>query len=77
MRHLCLALGLAATLVGTVSAPALADRAPWCAVLGREGSTECLYHSLEQCRATVSGIGGYCYQNQSDGSRARRERYRD
>jgi hypothetical protein len=37
---------------------------PWCAfynVVG--GMTECLYFNLAQCRASVSGVGGFCYPN--------------
>jgi hypothetical protein len=27
------------------------------------GITECRYDDIAQCRASVSGVGGYCYQN--------------
>jgi len=42
------------------------DPYPWCAVYGgREGGgTNCGFVTLEQCRATVSGIGGSCEPNQ-------------
>ena len=33
---------------------------PWCSVRGRSGSMSCYYTSWEQCRATLSGIGGNC-----------------
>ena len=40
---------------------------PWCAQYGggREGlgATNCGFVTLAQCRATVSGIGGFCIQN--------------
>ena len=38
----------------------------WCAhyVL----HTNCGFHSLEQCQATVSGAGGFCYRNTFGGS---------
>jgi hypothetical protein len=40
---------------------------PWCAQYGggREGlgATNCGFVTLAQCRATVSGVGGYCMQN--------------
>jgi hypothetical protein len=37
---------------------------PWCADLGKElGATNCGFTTLEQCRATVSGIGGSCKPN--------------
>jgi Protein of unknown function (DUF3551) len=33
----------------------------WCANYGSPaGGTNCGFHSFEQCRATVSGIGGFC-----------------
>jgi hypothetical protein len=37
---------------------------PWCAQYsGRAGGTNCGFVSYEQCRATVSGVGGYCSLN--------------
>ncbi len=35
---------------------------PWCAFYN-DGVTECLYYNVRQCRASISGVGGYCYQN--------------
>jgi hypothetical protein len=36
----------------------------WCADYGgKAGGTNCGFHSYEQCRATVSGIGGFCRTN--------------
>jgi hypothetical protein len=36
----------------------------WCAhYSGRGGGTNCGFHSFEQCRATVFGIGGFCQPN--------------
>jgi hypothetical protein len=43
------------------------DPYPWCAVYsgGSEfGGSNCGFLTLEQCRATVSGIGGFCEPNQ-------------
>jgi hypothetical protein len=61
-------------LVGTavLSTPARAyvmpyDPYPWCAVYGGRGGgggTNCGFLTIEQCRATVSGIGGFCAPNQ-------------
>ena len=54
------------------------DPYPWCANYGGDasGSSNCGFLTLEQCRATVSGIGGYCDHNQfynpRPGARARR-----
>jgi hypothetical protein len=38
----------------------------WCAVYGGRGggATNCGFITLAQCRATVSGIGGFCEPNQ-------------
>jgi hypothetical protein len=41
------------------------DPNPWCANYGGDasGSSNCGFVTLEQCRATVSGIGGFCEHN--------------
>jgi hypothetical protein len=37
---------------------------PWCARYYKEGTpTSCYFTSYEQCRASVSGIGGLCFQS--------------
>jgi hypothetical protein len=37
---------------------------PWCARMGRDAAaTSCYFTSYQQCRTTVSGVGGFCYQN--------------
>ena len=41
---------------------------PWCAILpgagsGSGGALSCYYTSWEQCRTTMSGIGGNCVQS--------------
>ena len=42
------------------------DPYPWCAMYSGDGGggTNCGFLTLEQCRATVSGIGGFCARNQ-------------
>jgi hypothetical protein len=42
------------------------DPYPWCAQYSDDGGggTNCGFLTLEQCRATVSGIGGFCVPNQ-------------
>ena len=37
----------------------------WCAelLLNWGGASNCWFMTLEQCRATVSGVGGYCTPN--------------
>ena len=38
----------------------------WCAVYGGDagGASNCGFLTIEQCRANVSGIGGFCEPNQ-------------
>jgi hypothetical protein len=42
------------------------DPYPWCAQYSGSagGATNCGFLTIEQCRATVSGIGGFCVPNQ-------------
>jgi hypothetical protein len=64
MRTAFAALLLLITGTATASAQAVPEY-PWCAMLGGDagGGTSCWFTTLEQCRATVSGVGGYCMQN--------------
>jgi hypothetical protein len=68
LRRLCsvfiVLTTLAALDVFTPSA-GQAEPYPWCAQYGGRGSggRNCGFATLEQCRATVSGIGGFCEQN--------------
>ena len=50
---------------GTFSGSAKADPYRWCAelLLNWGGASNCWFMTLEQCRATVSGVGGYCTPN--------------
>jgi len=58
------------------------DNTRWCAQYGgmAGGATNCGFFTIEQCRATVSGIGGFCVPNQfynpcgSSGRRSSRSR---
>jgi hypothetical protein len=46
--------------------PAAADPYRWCAVYGTSGDdngTNCYFVTIEQCRAAVSGNGGFCAPN--------------
>jgi Protein of unknown function (DUF3551) len=37
---------------------------PWCAQYGdQDGMRNCGFSTFEQCRAAISGNGGYCMQN--------------
>src|SRR5262245_33824449 len=42
------------------------DNTRWCAQYSGQGGggTNCGFFTIEQCRATVSGIGGFCVPNQ-------------
>ena len=63
MRPLLLMLGilLGATWFGT---PAQAQNYPWCAALNLgDLAYNCGFDTEAQCRATVSGIGGFCERN--------------
>ena len=73
--------GLAAV---AILAPATghADPYRWCAVSGDAGgASNCGFVTIEQCRATVSGIGGSCEPNQfytgSDEPKPKKTRRRD
>ena len=70
MSKLVIAALATALLAGAASllSPARAEIAyPWCAQYsgGRRGigATNCGFVSLEQCRMTISGSSGICYEN--------------
>ena len=69
MQKTTTAFVLAATLVMpfALAAPARAEiYYPWCARYGGGmggGGSNCGFSTIEQCRATVSGIGGFCERN--------------
>ena len=62
---------LAALVIDTAEAKA----APWCAVYGFLGATNCGFHSREQCQWAISGNGGYCRQNFSSDGNTDKARY--
>jgi Protein of unknown function (DUF3551) len=58
--------GCVVMLCGVSFDTAKADPYPWCAEYtggGLGGSSNCYFMTLQQCQATVSGVGGYCTQN--------------
>ena len=65
MRVSLFALGI----LVAVAAPgtrAQAQNYPWCAIYGGGdvgGGRNCGFTTFQQCLATVSGIGGFCQQN--------------
>ena len=47
-----------------ITSSATADPYPWCANYGTPGGTNVGSVTIEQCRATISGMGGFCEPNQ-------------
>jgi Protein of unknown function (DUF3551) len=69
MRLPILVLAVLAILIALAVSPARAydmpyDPYPWCAVYGDNAASNCGFLTIEQCMATVSGIGGSCQPNQ-------------
>jgi hypothetical protein len=61
-------LVISITLVGlmTLGLPTHADPYRWCAAYGGDeggGGSNCYFMTLEQCRAAISGNGGFCNPN--------------
>ena len=81
-----LAVVSVAVIGATASASAQSPYSyPWCSrQAGKDfDTTSCYFTSYQQCMTTISGIGGWCYQNPAyNGSAAtprvksRRPRYR-
>ena len=64
MRTLIAILVLIAGLIA--SEPSYADPYRWCGIYGggrHGGGTNCYFVTIEQCRAAVSGTGGFCNPN--------------
>jgi hypothetical protein len=84
MQKSALAFFILAAIASMSATPARAAiEYPWCAQYsgGEEGSgRNCGFSTLEQCRATISGIGGSCEPNlfypgsASDTSQRKRKR---
>jgi hypothetical protein len=60
-------IAMAALLASSLTQPVHADPYRWCAAYGGGGDdgggTNCYFLTLEQCRAAVSGVGGFCEPN--------------
>jgi len=63
-RHLAIA-AFAVLIAGSLTDQAKADPYRWCAEYGggRGGGTNCYFMTLGQCRAAISGLGGFCRPN--------------
>ena len=57
------AYGLPVISLFLIANPAAADPYKWCAAY-QNGSNNCGFTTIEQCRASVSGVGGSCAPNQ-------------
>jgi hypothetical protein len=51
--------------IGAAVEPAKADPYQWCAIFSGDlgGVRNCSFFTMEQCLATVSGVGGSCQPN--------------
>ncbi len=59
-------------IVSAAAEPARADQYKWCAVMGGGqdgGMTNCYFVTVQQCRAYVIGVGGFCMPSPFDGNR--------
>lgn len=54
----------AASMLMFAGGAASADPYKWCAVDSNGGGTNCGFVTVEQCRATISGMGGFCEPKQ-------------
>jgi hypothetical protein len=86
MQKLVAGTLMAAALSVMTATASQADPYRWCAVYGGRdgGGTNCGFVTLEQCRWTISGMGGSCEINQfytgpdeKPARRARKKRTRD
>lgn len=56
--------GVLALVVTAAANQASAIEYPWCAEYSaRGGATNCGFATYGQCRAAVSGVGGFCREN--------------
>jgi hypothetical protein len=62
LKKIMIALSTA-VVIGASAAPAMAAR--YCASM-TTGGKNCGFHSMQQCEATVSGLGGFCARSPDD-----------
>ena len=64
MRISAFALALATAAAFAPRPAAAAYNLPWCAqYYDKSAVRSCAFYTFAQCQATVSGIGGFCFQN--------------
>ncbi len=62
--RVAIAVGFFTLIAASAIRPAQADVYRWCATYGAGfGSESCYFMTIEQCRASVSGLGGFCRPN--------------
>jgi len=66
MRAVGLISVAAASMLLAADAHAASNR--WCATYSRRGIENCTYATLDQCRAQVLGLGGWCRPNPFPGT---------
>ena len=81
MKSSIVILALAAGISGAavLATPAQAQNYPWCAQYsgrGMGGAMNCGFSTYGQCMADVSGIGGFCIQNNTYRPPGGRHRHR-
>jgi hypothetical protein len=64
MRRVCAGIGFLVLATSLVAGSAHAQTYnPWCAIADNDGNLNCAYANEQQCRQTLSGIGGECVRN--------------
>ena len=65
MKVLLSVFGITVAMAGVgAPAPAQAQNYPWCAHYDKgDGGWNCGFTSFEQCLTDISGLGGFCEQN--------------
>ena len=79
MRRLAIAvLTIAATLAGSMHPGSAQFNNRYCAQGGRgSGEPDCSYSTMDQCRASASGLGRYCVENPNWRPQTRSQRRKD
>jgi len=80
--NLALIVAIAVAAMSASALPAAAAQYPWCANYSGDdggGGTNCGFATIEQCRNTISGMGGYCgpnpfYQGPAAGKQPRKRK---
>ena len=62
MKLVLTALAVVAA-TAALNGSAQAQNYPWCAIYSAFGARNCGFTTFEQCRATLSGMGGFCNAN--------------